>query len=99
MKVMKLTAGAIMALGLMSTTAIADGGTLYEENCVSCHGSDLVPVADTNAFDLREFPDDFDRFKTAVLMGGTNNGENMPAQEGVLSDDDIQAIYDYVKSL
>jgi mono/diheme cytochrome c family protein len=95
----------IIALGTILTLAgaaraaeadlIEDGRDLYADMCATCHGRDLVNPG-TFSFDLRKFPqDDPARFRNSVLNG---KNQGMPAWRDKLSDDDIAALWAYVKS-
>lgn len=70
------------------------GKVMYQDLCASCHGKDMVSSG--VVFDLRKFPrNEPERFRRSVL-NGTPKG--MPAWQGQLSAEDIQALWDYVKS-
>ena len=70
------------------------GHDLYDDMCATCHGRDMVN-AGTFSFDLRKFPkDDFSRFRNSVLNG---KGQAMPAWRDKLSDDDVAALWAYVR--
>lgn len=75
---------------------LIDGGRdLYADTCATCHGRDMVNTGGI-AFDLRKFPkDDFARFRNSVLNG---KNDAMPAWRDKLSDDDIAALWAYVRS-
>jgi mono/diheme cytochrome c family protein len=72
----------------------AQGAQLYARLCARCHGPDMVgPVSP--AFDLRQFPqDDHERFVTSVTKGKGN----MPPWGDVLKDEDVEALWAYVRS-
>jgi len=72
----------------------AKGARVYARMCARCHGAEMVgPV--TQAFDLRRFPpDDRARFVTSVTQGKGN----MPPWAGVLTDQDIEALWAYVRA-
>ena len=89
-----LIAGASAALA-PEADRVEEGRDLYGDICATCHGRDMV-AAGGLAFDLRKFPkDDFSRFRNSVL-----NGKNpaMPAWRDKLSDDDVAALWAYVRS-
>jgi len=74
---------------------IEQGRDLYAETCATCHGRDMVNTG-TLAFDLRKFPkDDFARFRDSVFNG---KNEVMPAWRDKLDDNDIAALWAYVRS-
>jgi len=74
---------------------VEQGRDLYADICAACHGRDMVNAGGI-AFDLRKFPrDDFARFRNSVLNG---KGEAMPAWRDKVDDDDIAALWAYVRS-
>ena len=74
---------------------VDQGREIYNDNCSTCHGRDMV-AASAVAFDLRKFPkDDPDRFRTSVLNG---KGNGMPSWRDKVSDEDINALWAYVRS-
>jgi len=74
---------------------IEQGRELYSDTCAMCHGRDMVNSG-TLSFDLRKFPKgDLDRFRNSVLNG---KNQGMPAWRDKLTDDDIAALWAYVKS-
>jgi mono/diheme cytochrome c family protein len=83
-----LLAGVIMG----GAARAQDGEEIYAEHCASCHGEKL---RSTGAIpDLRELGDgDRGRFDRAVLEG---RGQ-MPAWEGVLSPDEIDQVWAYLR--
>jgi mono/diheme cytochrome c family protein len=97
-----LTLAAIAAMLHASTAAraaetdlIAQGRDLYAETCAICHGRDMVNTG-ALAFDLRKFPkDDFARFRDSVLNG---KSEAMPAWRDKIDDNDLAALWAYVRS-
>jgi mono/diheme cytochrome c family protein len=73
---------------------IAAGERVYATYCQICHGDDLIS---TGQFpDLRRLKaDDRARFENAVL-----NGKNqMPPWRGVVSDEQIDLIWAYIRSV
>jgi mono/diheme cytochrome c family protein len=73
---------------------IEQGHDLYADTCATCHGRDMVNTG--LAFDLRKFPkDDFARFRNSVLNG---KSEAMPAWRDKLTDEDLAALWAYVRS-
>jgi mono/diheme cytochrome c family protein len=71
------------------------GRDLYGDMCAMCHGRDMVNTGGV-AFDLRKFPkDDFSRFRNSVLNG---KNQAMPPWRDKLSDEDIMALWAYVRS-
>jgi mono/diheme cytochrome c family protein len=72
---------------------VAAGETIYNAKCSPCHGDQLVSTGQT--FDLRRLTaNDWARFNNAV-----RNGKNqMPPWKGVLSDDEIDLLWSYVRT-
>jgi mono/diheme cytochrome c family protein len=71
----------------------AAGERVYNDNCQVCHGDGLVNSGQT--FDLRKLTaGDRARFDASV-----RNGKNqMPPWRGVLSDDDIDRVWHYIRA-
>ncbi|MBV8753572.1 MAG: cytochrome c [Pseudonocardiales bacterium] len=73
---------------------IAAGKRLYVQNCMHCHGLNMVNPGNVT-FDLREFPrDEKARFVESVTRGKNN----MPPWRDVLSADEIDALWAYVRA-
>jgi mono/diheme cytochrome c family protein len=72
---------------------IAAGETVYNTRCAVCHGDDLVNTGQT--FDLRRLrADERPRFDSSV-----RNGKNqMPPWRGVLSDEQIDQLWHYIRA-
>ncbi len=100
-----LLAGAILLLasgvradgpdGQASDQAQIDAGeTVYNMRCATCHGDELVNSSQTT-FDLRKLKaDERPRFENSV-----RNGKNqMPPWKGVLSDQDIDGLWHYIRA-
>jgi len=70
------------------------GRQIYALSCSRCHGPNMISVG-TAAFDLRRFPlDQKERFVNSV----TNGLRVMPAWGGLLSPEQIEALWAYVSS-
>jgi mono/diheme cytochrome c family protein len=70
------------------------GREIYEDNCQTCHGRDMVSPG-LVVFDLRKFPkDDPARFRSSVLDG---KGTAMPAFNGRIGDADVDLLWAYVR--
>jgi mono/diheme cytochrome c family protein len=70
------------------------GETVYAYHCATCHGDDLIHTGDTT-FDLRRLKaDERPRFENSV-----RNGKNqMPPWKGVLSDEEIDQLWHYIRA-
>jgi cytochrome c55X len=90
------TAGAGSTPSTLSTASTAElveaGRKAYTSSCTRCHGINLA-VGSSAFYDLRTFPrDDKERFLTSV-----NRGKRaMPAWEGLLKPEDLEAIWAYI---
>ena len=74
---------------------IDQGREVYEDNCETCHGRNMVSPG-LVVFDLRKFPrDDPTRFRGSVLDG---KGTAMPSFRGRMSDADVDLLWAYVRS-
>ena len=72
---------------------IDQGREVYEDNCQTCHGRDMVSPG-LVTFDLRKFPkDDPARFRGSVLKG---RGTAMPSFQGRISDEEVNLLWAYV---
>lgn len=73
---------------------VAAGKQLYQNKCARCHGWNMVNLGSIS-FDLRKFPkDDKARFFNSV----TNGKRAMPSWKDTLTPDDIQTVWNYVRS-
>ena len=87
------------ALSTVSTVSAQDaakieaGENVFNNNCAVCHGDQLVSTGQT--FDLRRLKDtDRARFDNSV-----RNGKNqMPPWKGVLTDDEIDQVWHYIRA-
>jgi mono/diheme cytochrome c family protein len=93
--------GIACCLGLPSSAAAADtsraaaGAAIYANRCAGCHGEELHNTSGGWSFDLRRLrPDEHDRFVNSVTTGK----DNMPSWYGILSDDEIEAIWAYIRA-
>ncbi len=69
------------------------GRDLYETNCLTCHGPDMINPG-TVSYDLRKFPVDAKaRFVNSVTNG---KGQGMPAWRGVVSPEEVDHLWAYV---
>jgi cytochrome c6 len=73
---------------------IDQGREVYEDNCETCHGRNMVSPG-LVVFDLRKFPkDDPARFRGSVLDG---KGTAMPSFRGRISDEEVVLLWAYVR--
>jgi cytochrome c6 len=73
---------------------IEQGREQFHRSCAQCHGRNMVNSG-TTVYDLRRFPtDQHERFVNSV----TNGKGNMPSFKGALSDEQIEALWNYVGS-
>ena len=99
-----LSAIVLFAVGWSASCGLADdaapdqdkidaGETVYNTRCAVCHGDELVNTGQT--FDLRRLKaDERPRFDYSV-----RNGKNqMPPWKGVLSDDEIDQLWHYIRA-
>ena len=84
--------GATDTGGGESTAAAADGAALFSANCASCHTLAAANASGNVGPNL----DQLDIPVDAVVAQITNGGGVMPAFGGQLSEDEIQAIAQYV---
>jgi mono/diheme cytochrome c family protein len=68
------------------------GKELYDNNCQTCHGEDMVNPG-TVSYDLRKFPADS---KSRFLESVSNGKNGMPSWKTVLSRDDMERLWLYV---
>jgi mono/diheme cytochrome c family protein len=89
-----LCSEALCAQSANTTELAARGRQIYALSCSRCHGPNMVSVG-TSAYDLRRFPlDQKDRFVNSVTKGL----RVMPAWGGLLSPEQIEALWAYVAS-
>jgi mono/diheme cytochrome c family protein len=75
---------------------VQKGADLYAQRCEGCHGEKLRNTSGGWSFDLRRLrPDEHDRFVESVTSGK----DNMPSGYGVLRDDEIEAIWSYIRAM
>jgi len=86
---------------LCSRAAAADaalverGAEIYAQRCEGCHGQGLRNTSGGWSFDLRKLkPNEHDRFVDSVTSGK----DNMPSWYGILKDDEIDAIWSYIRA-
>ena len=79
-----------------------EGGAIFQEQCVGCHGSDgraatdmgkQLKAADLTSADVQQ---QSDSALTKIVKDGQ---KKMPAFKGKLDDDDIKAVVTYVREL
>ena len=95
---MRATLGAVLCLlaasaAAQNRSAVEAGAELYQTHCATCHGERLVSAG--AIFDLRKLrADERPRFDKALADG---KGQ-MPAWAGVLSAEEIDRVWAYVRS-
>jgi mono/diheme cytochrome c family protein len=88
---------AFYPLAALATDAaqVEKGAAVYALRCASCHGEGLRNVSGGWSFDLRRLrPDEHDRFVDSVTTGK----DNMPSWYGILKDDEIEALWSYIRA-
>ncbi len=106
---MKLTAGAILTIAMLATTATfaADGKALYEQQCAKCHGADgkgetkmgkKLEAKDYSIPKTWEGLTDAKAIK-AVKEGFKADGKVIMKPTDGVTDEDAKAIVDYMKTL
>ena len=74
---------------------VEKGAAIYALRCVGCHGEGLRNTSGGWSFDLRKLkPNEHDRFVELVTTGK----DNMPSWYGILKDDEIEAIWSYIRA-
>jgi mono/diheme cytochrome c family protein len=82
------------AQGASAQGVASRGERLYSDNCSTCHGEELQNNS-TVAYDLRRLKvDEHERFITSVTQGKNA----MPSWEGVLSDQDKEDLWAYIRT-
>jgi mono/diheme cytochrome c family protein len=72
---------------------IEAGENVYNTNCQICHGEQLVNTGQT--FDLRRLKDN----ERARFENSVRNGKNqMPPWKGVLTDEEINQLWHYIRA-
>jgi len=98
---MRIIAALVIILAL-SCGAFAGGPpATYTKSCQSCHGADGNPSAAGAKMGAPAFSSaDVQKMSEAELVGEITNGKNkMPAYKGKLTDDQIKAIVQHVRTL
>ena len=102
----RVGAAVAFAVGLFAASAAAQaadpqdnakieaGANVYAARCATCHGDDLVNSGG-QAFDLKRLrADERPRFENSVRHGKNQ----MPPWQGVLSDDEIDQLWHYIRA-
>lgn len=84
------------------TSESVDGATVYEQNCASCHGSDLRGTAQgpsqlSIVYEPNHHSDD--AYRAAIRNGAPQHHwafGNMPAIQGI-SDDEIELVIQFIR--
>ena len=92
----------IGCLVLASSAFAADGAAVYKSKCQMCHG----PNGDASSGMAKSMglkplnSAEVQKMSAADLTALVDNGKGkMPGFKGKISDDDVKAVVDYVKSL
>jgi cytochrome c6 len=100
MKIKSLVLVACMALA--STAFAADGAAIYKAKCAMCHGADgSASTGMGKSMGLKPLGSaDVQKESAADMTALVTNGKGkMPAFKGKLSDEEITAVVQYVKTL
>lgn len=93
-----MLAALMLTIGLPAIADDADGKALYEKKCAMCHGKD--GVAKKMATGSANFNDAAFAASADEIAGVINDGKGkMPGYKEKLSEAEIKAIAEYVKSL
>jgi cbb3-type cytochrome c oxidase subunit III len=106
----KLFVLGVMALSLAyAGSAIAsDGAAIFKSKCLACHGPDGKGTAMAPAFQGNDYIKSSDDAEIAKTIKDGRSGAakkyknfalSMPAQKGNMSDADISAVIEYLKSV
>ena len=92
---------ALLALGAAGAMAQDDAASLYKSRCQICHGQDGRGSPVGQKMGVRDFHSpEVAKESDADLIKITKEGKNkMPKFEGKLTDDQIKAVAEYVKTL
>jgi len=96
-----LTIAAILATSLTTNLFADDTQDLYKAKCQMCHGADGQPSSVGKSMGAKAFSDpDVVKMSDADLASITSNGKSkMPAYKGKVSDEQINALVKYVRTL
>ena len=100
MKICFAVAGVTFGMLIAASTARADvaamieaGADTFNNYCATCHGNNLISSGQT--FDLRKLrATERNRFQNSV----TNGKNQMPPWKGVLSEDEIEGLWRYIRA-
>lgn len=102
---MKMLIG-VAALGLMAAMAVRgvaqdDAVSLYKSKCQACHGPDGKGSAAGQKMGVKDFHSpEVAKESDADMIKVTKEGKGkMPKYEGKLTDDQIQGLIKYIRSL
>jgi mono/diheme cytochrome c family protein len=74
---------------------VEKGAAVYAQRCEGCHGQGLRNTSGGWSFDLRKLKsNEHDRFVESVTTGK----DNMPSWYGILKDDEIEAVWSYIRA-
>lgn len=100
MKLHVAIAGLAVGLFMSASSARADDAAMIEAGadtfntyCATCHGNNLISSGQT--FDLRKLrATERNRFQNSV----TNGKNQMPPWKGVLSEDELEGLWRYIRA-
>ncbi|MFC2949925.1 outer membrane protein assembly factor BamB family protein [Virgibacillus sediminis] len=87
--------GAELASSEGGAVSVGEGLEVYENNCLACHGTEGVNGHNGPNLQTSNVSAD----KEAVIDRVKNGGESMPAFEGVLSEEEMEAVAEYLGEL
>ncbi|HVP55440.1 MAG TPA: cytochrome c [Candidatus Eisenbacteria bacterium] len=92
----------VACLALASSAFAADGAAVFKAKCAMCHGADgSASTGMGKSMGLKPLSSpEVQKMSDADLTALVSNGKGkMPAYKGKLSDDEINAVVKYVKTL
>lgn len=87
----------LLGFGALAADEADEGRGVYHTYCVLCHGPNMVNAGTSN-YDLRRFPLDQKARFVASVTKGKKGRRQMPAWGDVLSEEQMEALWAYVKT-
>ena len=99
--VIRILAVAIAVAGMTAPLLADDAAALYKSKCQACHGADGKPSATGEKMGAKDFhAPDIAKMSDADLVKITKEGKGkMPAYAGKLTDDQINELVKFVRTL